>query len=92
MTIESEIQGLINRTNKDLLNENANKDSRVFPTQRDLMAGIVSKHIARQVISPAVLNAHDKGLIHFHDLDYSPALPFAPSLPDGWLVLLSPAR
>ena len=76
MTIESEIQGLINRTNKDLLNENANKDSRVFPTQRDLMAGIVSKHIARQVISPAVLNAHDKGLIHFHDLDYSPALPF----------------
>lgn len=76
MTIESEIQGLINRTNKDLLNENANKDSRVFPTQRDLMAGIVSKHIARQVISPTVLNAHDKGLIHFHDLDYSPALPF----------------
>lgn len=40
------------------------------------MAGIVSKHIARQVISPTVLNAHDKGLIHFHDLDYSPALPF----------------
>ncbi|QQG32079.1 anaerobic NTP reductase large subunit [Citrobacter phage CkP1] len=76
MTIESEIQGLINRTNKDLLNENANKDSRVFPTQRDLMAGIVSKHVARQIVPNSVLDAHQKGLIHFHDLDYSPALPF----------------
>jgi ribonucleoside-triphosphate reductase (formate) len=76
MTIESDIQGLITRSNKDLLNENANKDSRVFPTQRDLMAGIVSKHIARQVIPVSILDAHEKGLIHFHDIDYSPALPF----------------
>lgn len=50
MTIEKEIEGLIHKTNKDLLNENANKDSRVFPTQRDLMAGIVSKHIAKNMV------------------------------------------
>ncbi|WWS25208.1 hypothetical protein vBKpnAMK6_00254 [Klebsiella phage vB_Kpn_AM_K6] len=76
MNIELEIQGLINKTNKDLLNENANKDSRVFPTQRDLMAGIVSKHIANQVIPFSVMEAHKEGVIHFHDMDYSPALPF----------------
>lgn len=76
MNIELEIQGLINKTNKDLLNENANKDSRVFPTQRDLMAGIVSKHIANQVIPFYVMEAHKEGVIHFHDMDYSPALPF----------------
>ena len=76
MNIELEIQGLINKTNKDLLNENANKDSRVFPTQRDLMAGIVSKHIANQVIPVSVMEAHKEGVIHFHDMDYSPALPF----------------
>ncbi len=67
MNIELEIQGLINKTNKDLLNENANKDSRVFPTQRDLMAGIVSKHIANQVIPFSVMEAHKEGVIHFHD-------------------------
>ncbi|WKV23417.1 anaerobic ribonucleoside-triphosphate reductase [Salmonella phage SEA1] len=76
MTIETEIKGLFDRTNTDLLNENANKDSRVFPTQRDLMAGIVSKHVARKVIPVSILDAHDKGIIHFHDMDYSPSLPF----------------
>lgn len=76
MKIEKEIEGLIYKTNKDLLNENANKDSRVFPTQRDLMAGIVSKHIAKNMVPSFIMNAHESGIIHMHDIDYSPALPF----------------
>ncbi|UPW39316.1 large subunit anaerobic ribonucleotide reductase [Escherichia phage vB_EcoM_ESCO47] len=76
MKIEKEIEGLIHKTNKDLLNENANKDSRVFPTQRDLMAGIVSKHIAKNMVPSFIMNAHESGIIHMHDIDYSPALPF----------------
>ena len=76
MTIELEIKGLMDKSNKDLLNENANKDSRVFPTQRDLMAGIVSKHIAKTTIPQNILDSHSSGIIHFHDMDYSPALPF----------------
>lgn len=76
MTIEQDILSVINKSNKDLLNENANKDGNVFPTQRDLMAGIASKHIAKSILPADVLSAHEQGLIHFHDMDYSPALPF----------------
>ena len=74
--LHQEIQGLVEQTNAALLNENANKDSKVIPTQRDLLAGIVAKHYARQHILPAsVMQAHDRGEIHYHDLDYSPFFP-----------------
>lgn len=46
--LNQEIRGLVEQTNASLLNENANKDSKVIPTQRDLLAGIVAKHYARQ--------------------------------------------
>ncbi|MFW3388558.1 UNVERIFIED_CONTAM: anaerobic ribonucleoside-triphosphate reductase, partial [Kocuria sp. CPCC 205274] len=56
--------------------ENANKDSKVFPVQRDLLAGIISKHFARGHFLPAdVVQAHDSGDLHYHDLDYAPFLP-----------------
>ena len=45
--LNSEIYGLIEQSNASLLNENANKDSKVIPTQRDLLAGIVAKHYAK---------------------------------------------
>ncbi|MGT2943193.1 anaerobic ribonucleoside-triphosphate reductase [Streptococcus constellatus subsp. viborgensis] len=63
--------------NKDqaVVNENANKDSDVFNTQRDLTAGIVGKSIGLQMLLPHVANAHQKGDIHYHDLDYSPYTP-----------------
>lgn len=63
--------------NKDqaVVNENANKDSDVFNTQRDLTAGIVGKSIGLQMLPPHVANAHQKGDIHYHDLDYSPYTP-----------------
>ncbi len=73
---EPEIRGLVEQTNSSLLNENANKDSKVIPTQRDLLAGIVAKHYARQHLLPRdVVQAHERGDIHYHDLDYSPFFP-----------------
>ncbi|MCC9929405.1 anaerobic ribonucleoside-triphosphate reductase, partial [Streptococcus agalactiae] len=63
--------------NKDqtVVNENANKDSDVFNTQRDLTAGIVGKSIGLKMLPSHVANAHQKGDIHYHDLDYSPYTP-----------------
>ncbi|HHK1608333.1 TPA: anaerobic ribonucleoside-triphosphate reductase, partial [Streptococcus pyogenes] len=55
--------------------ENANKDSDVFNTQRDLTAGIVGKSIGLKMLPSHVANAHQKGDIHYHDLDYSPYTP-----------------
>ncbi|WP_246873011.1 anaerobic ribonucleoside-triphosphate reductase, partial [Pantoea ananatis] len=70
------IRGLVDQTNAALLHENANKDSKVIPTQRDLLAGIVAKHYAQQQILPRdVVQAHERGEIHYHDLDYSPFFP-----------------
>ncbi|WP_312181209.1 anaerobic ribonucleoside-triphosphate reductase [Pantoea sp. CTOTU46764] len=70
------IRGLVEQTNAALLNENANKDSKVIPTQRDLLAGIVAKHYAQQQLLPRdVVLAHERGDIHYHDLDYSPFFP-----------------
>ncbi|AGH38242.1 Anaerobic ribonucleoside-triphosphate reductase [Bibersteinia trehalosi USDA-ARS-USMARC-188] len=71
-----EIEGLIEQSNVELLNENANKDAKVIPTQRDLLAGIVAKHYAKNYLLPAdVVAAHERGEIHYHDLDYAPFFP-----------------
>ena len=58
-----------------VVNENANKDSDVFNTQRDLTAGAVGKAMGLKMLPPHVANAHQKGDIHYHDLDYSPYAP-----------------
>lgn len=72
--LNQEIRGLVEQSNMALLNENANKDSKVIPTQRDLLAGIVAKHYAKQHILPRdVVLAHERGEIHYHDSDYSPS-------------------
>lgn len=74
--LNNEIEGLIEQSNASLLNENANKDGKVIPTQRDLLAGIVAKHYAKSYILPRdIVRAHDKGEIHYHDLDYAPFFP-----------------
>ncbi|MFT8356999.1 anaerobic ribonucleoside-triphosphate reductase [Bifidobacterium aquikefiri] len=66
-----------------LVRENANKDSNVYATQRDLLAGAVSKASALKMLPKEVSNAHLKGDIHFHDADYSPFTPMTNcSLPD----------
>lgn len=58
-----------------VVNENANKDSNVFNTQRDLTAGSVGKTIGLRMLPLHVANAHEKGEIHYHDLDYTPYAP-----------------
>ena len=71
-----------------LIHENANKDSNVYATQRDLLAGAVSKAAALNMLPPAVANAHMKGEIHFHDADYSPFTAQSNcSLPNFWDML-----
>ncbi|SUC18187.1 anaerobic ribonucleoside triphosphate reductase [Proteus mirabilis] len=74
--LTQEIRGLIEQSDVSILHENANKDSKVIPTQRDLLAGIVAKHYAKLHILPRdVVLAHERGEIHYHDLDYSPFFP-----------------
>ncbi|ACO75242.1 anaerobic ribonucleoside-triphosphate reductase [Laribacter hongkongensis] len=74
--LAQDIAGLVEQSNTALLNENANKDAKVIPTQRDLLAGIVARHYALTHLLPRhVAEAHQKGELHFHDLDYSPFFP-----------------
>lgn len=73
--IELRIQSLMN-ADQSVVNENANKDSRVFNTIRDLTAGVAAKAIGLRMMLPKhVSNAHMKGDIHYHDLDYQPYSP-----------------
>ena len=65
------IGNALNNTNLEVLDENSNKNGHVVSTQRDLIAGEVSKDIARRKLIPAdIVQAHDSGAIHFHDMDY----------------------
>lgn len=71
-TTDQSILSLISRENEDVMNENSNKNAVVNATQRDLIAGEVSKDIARRKLIPAhIVQAHDEGAIHYHDLDYA---------------------
>ncbi|WP_373742367.1 anaerobic ribonucleoside-triphosphate reductase [Jeotgalibaca porci] len=73
-SIESRVQSLI-QADETILNENANKDSRVFNTIRDLTAGVTAKALGLRMLPAHVENAHLRGDIHFHDLDYHPYSP-----------------
>lgn len=62
---------LVNFKNQELKDENSNKNASVASTQRDYMAGEVSKDITKRfLLSPDIVDAHEKGIIHFHDADY----------------------
>lgn len=74
MNLSARIDRLING-DKELVNENANKDSRTFSTKRDLIAGQVAKAEGLKMLPLHVREAHLRGDIHFHDADYSPYLP-----------------
>lgn len=70
-TTDDSILSLINLSNEDLKQENSNKNPVVNSTQRDYMAGEVSKDLTRRVFLPKdVVKAHDEGVLHFHDMDY----------------------
>lgn len=66
----SSVRKIIDYTNKEVLTENSNKQSQLQSTQRDLIAGEVSKVIARHQIPEHVMDAHNEGIIKIHDLDY----------------------
>ncbi|MHA8263802.1 anaerobic ribonucleoside-triphosphate reductase [Lactobacillaceae bacterium Melli_B3] len=72
--IDKNIKKLFDK-NSRVVHENANKDSKVFNTQRDLQAGRSSKAIGLKMLPNVVAKAHLRGDIHWHDLDYSPATP-----------------
>ncbi|MGX7106003.1 anaerobic ribonucleoside-triphosphate reductase [Globicatella sanguinis] len=72
--LEYQVNQLRSR-NTQIVNENANKDSRVFNTQRDLTAGVLSKVVGLDLLPKSVKKAHLKGQIHYHDLDYHPYAP-----------------
>lgn len=70
-TTDEGILGLLHKSNVEVMEENSNKDAYIVSTQRDLIAGEVSKDIARRMLIPTdVVQAHDSGAIHFHDMDY----------------------
>ena len=70
-TTDGRILSLINCNNEDVKQENSNKNPIINSVQRDYMAGEVSKDISSRILLPRkVVEAHDAGLIHFHDMDY----------------------
>lgn len=70
-TIDEQISELLDRNSDYWNNENSNKNSTLVTVQRDYMAGIISTDITRRnLLSPEIVQAHDEGIIHFHDADY----------------------
>ena len=70
-TTDDSILSLIKNRNKDVMEENSNKNATGASTQRDLIAGEVSKDLTRRVLLPEKISkAHDEGVLHFHDADY----------------------
>ena len=70
-TTDNRILSLIECNNEEVKQENANKNPTVNSVQRDYMAGEVSKDITRRLLLPEdIVNAHNEGIIHFHDMDY----------------------
>lgn len=69
--LDKKIEGIVDGTNKDAIEENSNKNAYIASTQRDLIAGEYSKDYCRRHLLPEnILHAHDEGMIHMHDLDY----------------------
>ncbi|MCM1534871.1 MAG: anaerobic ribonucleoside-triphosphate reductase [Clostridium sp.] len=70
-TTDESILKLIRNENKELAEENSNKNTRLASTQRDYIAGEVSRDVTRRLLLPEhIAMAHDNGVLHFHDADY----------------------
>ena len=70
-TTDESILTLIKNSNKELMEENSNKNAIVAATQRDLIAGEVSKDLTKRILLPEKISkAHEEGILHFHDADY----------------------
>lgn len=70
-TTDESILSLIRNSNKDVMEENSNKNATMAATQRDLIAGEVSKDLTKRIMLPEKISkAHEEGVLHFHDADY----------------------
>ncbi|MGN0556797.1 MAG: anaerobic ribonucleoside-triphosphate reductase [Acutalibacteraceae bacterium] len=70
-TTDESILALIQNSNKDVMEENSNKNAVMAATQRDLIAGEVSKDLTKRILLPEhISKAHEQGILHFHDADY----------------------
>ena len=70
-TTDESILGLIRNENKELAEENSNKNTMLASTQRDYIAGEVSRDLTKRLLLPEKINkAHEEGILHFHDADY----------------------
>ena len=70
-TTDESILSLIRNNNKDVMEENSNKNATMAATQRDLIAGEVSKDLTKRLMLPEKISkAHEEGVLHFHDADY----------------------
>ena len=70
-TTDNGILALIDHMNEEVKQENSNKNPVIISTQRDYMAGEVSKDLTKRVLLPEeIVRAHEEGIIHFHDMDY----------------------
>ena len=70
-TTDNQIMSLLECNNEEVKQENSNKNPTINSVQRDYMAGEVSKDISRRLLlPPEIVEAHEQGLIHFHDMDY----------------------
>ena len=70
-TTDDSIMSLIKNSNKDVMEENSNKNAYIASTQRDLIAGEVSKDLTKRILLPEkIIKAHEEGVLHFHDMDY----------------------
>ena len=70
-TIDKQVEELIGGKSDYWNNENSNKNADLVSTQRDYLAGILSTDISRRyLLTPDIVQAHDEGIIHFHDMDY----------------------
>ena len=70
-TTDESILSLLRNTNKELAEENSNKNTVIASTQRDYIAGEVSRDLTRRILLPEKISkAHDEGILHFHDADY----------------------
>ncbi len=70
-TTDDSILSLIKNSNKDVMEENSNKNAVMASTQRDLIAGEVSKDLTKRILLPEEISkAHEDGVLHFHDADY----------------------
>ena len=70
-TTDESILGIIRQTNKAAMDENSNKNATIASTQRDLIAGEVSRDLTQRLLLPEKISkAHAEGIIHFHDADY----------------------